>query len=67
MAVLTFLFCVAFCYRSVGNILDNLHGIAVDMGDELERQNQQLGRINDKADLNVEHLGQANRRMKRQL
>ena len=52
---------------AVGGILDNLHGIATDMGDELDRQNNQLGRINKKADVNVSHLGSANQRMRRQL
>ncbi len=54
-------------YSAVGGILDNLHGIATDMGDELDRQNHQLGRINNKADVNVAHLGSANQRMRRQL
>ena len=58
--------CVCVC-SAVGGILDNLHGIATDMGDELDRQNNQLGRINKKADVNVGHLGSANQRMRRQL
>jgi hypothetical protein len=53
--------------RAVGNILDNLHGIAVDMGDELDRQNTQLADINTKAKINEVHIGQANYRMKQQL
>ena len=53
--------------RAVGNILDNLHGIAVDMGDELERQNEQLGCISEKTKVNATHLGQANRRVQDQL
>lgn len=56
-----------FLIRAVGGILDNLHGIATDMGDELDRQNKQLGRINQKAEVNVGHLGSANQRMRRQL
>ena len=58
---------VLLFHRAVGNILDNLHGVAVDMGDELDRQNAQLGRINKKADVNVGHIASANQRMKRQL
>ena len=58
---------VFFLFRAVGGILDNLHNVAVDMGDELDRQNAQLGRINKKADTNVAHLTDANQRMKRQL
>lgn len=56
-----------FLYRAVGNVLDNLHGIAVDMGDELDRQNTQLVNINKKAEINEVHIGQANHRMRRQL
>ena len=56
-----------FSYRDVGKILGNLHGIAVDMGDELERQNLQLERITEKADLNVDRLGDAKRRIQKQL
>lgn len=56
-----------FSFRAVGNILDNLHNVAVDMGDELDRQNAQLGRINKKADTNVAHIADANQRMRRQL
>ena len=52
---------------AVGGILDNLHGIATDMGDELDRQNDQLIRVNRKAHVNVGHLGSANDRMRRQL
>ena len=37
------------------------------MGDELDRQNVQLGRINKKADTNVSHIADANQRMRRQL
>lgn len=53
--------------RAVGNILDNLHNVAIDMGDELDRQNKQIGRINKKAEANVGHLSNANDRIKRQL
>ncbi|XP_003388483.1 PREDICTED: synaptosomal-associated protein 25-A-like [Amphimedon queenslandica] len=53
--------------QAVGNILDNLHGIAVDMGDELDRQNVQLEHINKKAAVNEVHIAQANYRMKQQL
>ena len=63
------LYCILlfFSCSAVGGILDNLHGIATDMGDELDRQNDQLIRVNRKAHVNVGHLGSANDRMRRQL
>ena len=68
---LSCVWCVLFVYplvtRAVGNILDNLHDIAVDMGDELGRQNEQLVRIDQKASVDVAHIGQANRRMQNQM
>ncbi len=53
--------------RAVGGILDNLKGIAEDMGSELDRQNKQLDRVNKKADVNTAHLDQANSRIRKQL
>ncbi len=44
-----------------------LKGIATEMGGELDRQNKQLDRIDRKADVNVAHLDQANRRIRNQL
>lgn len=37
------------------------------MGDELDRQNKQLDRINKKGDVNIVHLEQANSRIRKQL
>ena len=34
--------------QAVGGILGNLKNMATDMGSEIEKQNQQLDRINDK-------------------
>ena len=57
-----------FCLcRAVGDVLGNLKGIATDMGDELDRQNKQLDRINKKGDVNIVHLEQANSRIRKQL
>ena len=51
----------------MGDVLTNLKGIAGDMGDELDRQNTQLDRLNKKMDVNTVHLEQANYRIRRQL
>lgn len=59
-------FCVLY-FRAVSNVLTNLKGIATDMGTELDRQNNQLDRINVKADANIVHLENTNRRIARQL
>ena len=48
-------------------MLTNLKGIANEMGTELDRQNNQLDRINNKADANIVHLESTNRRIARQL
>ena len=53
--------------RAVSDVLTNLKGIAGDMGGELDRQNDQLDRLNKKMDVNTTHLEQANTRIKRQL
>lgn len=53
--------------RAVSDVLGNLKGIASEMGGELDRQNKQLERIDRKADVNVGHLDQANRRIRNQL
>ena len=34
--------------QAVGNVLGNLKNMAKDMGSEIERQNKQIDRINDK-------------------
>lgn len=53
--------------RAVSDVLSNLKGIATDMGTELDRQNDQIDRLNKKTDVNVGHLAQANQRIRRQL
>lgn len=35
----------------VGNIIDNLKSLAIDMGTEIEKQNKQIDRITDKVGL----------------
>lgn len=60
--------CVPVCVcRAVGDVLTNLKGIATEMGSELDRQNDQLDRLNKKAAVNTTHLDQANSRIRRQL
>eukprot|EP00117_Sycon_ciliatum_P037446 scpid88622/ scgid28011/ Synaptosomal-associated protein 25; Super protein; Synaptosomal-associated 25 kDa protein &gt; Synaptosomal-associated protein 25; Synaptosomal-associated 25 kDa protein &gt; Synaptosomal-associated protein 25; Super protein; Synaptosomal-associated 25 kDa protein &gt; Synaptosomal-associated protein 25; Super protein; Synaptosomal-associated 25 kDa protein &gt; Synaptosomal-associated protein 25; Super protein; Synaptosomal-associated 25 kDa protein &gt; Synaptosomal-ass len=44
----------------VSSMLGNLKNMALDMGNELERQNDQLDRINTKADSNDVRLSMAN-------
>ena len=53
--------------QAVDGILDNLHAIAIDMGSELSRQNNQLRRINQKAEVNEAHIAVTNYRTKQQL
>lgn len=53
--------------QAVSDVLGNLKGIATEMGGELDRQNKQLERVDRKADVNVVHLDQANRRIRNQL
>ena len=54
-------------YRVVGDVLGNLKGMAQDMGDELDRQNKQIERVDRKAQVHDIHLKQANQRIRRQL
>jgi hypothetical protein len=54
-------------FSAVSNVLTNLKGVANEMGTELDRQNNQLDRINNKADANIVHLENTNRRIARQL
>ena len=51
----------------MSDVLTNLKGIAGDMGEELDRQNTQLDRLDKKMDVNTTHLEQANFRIRRQL
>ncbi|CAM2115867.1 synaptosomal-associated protein 23 [Lepidochelys kempii] len=49
----------------VGNILGNLKNLALDMGNEIDSQNKQIDRINEKADTNKDRIEQANARAKK--
>ncbi|XP_050810932.1 synaptosomal-associated protein 23 [Gopherus flavomarginatus] len=49
----------------VGNILGNLKNLALDMGNEIDSQNKQIDRINEKADTNRDRIEQANVRAKK--
>ncbi|KAH0620652.1 hypothetical protein JD844_021319 [Phrynosoma platyrhinos] len=44
----------------VGNILGNLKNMALDMGNEIDTQNKQIDRINEKAETNKSRIVQAN-------
>ena len=60
------LVCIVHC-RAVSDVLTNLKGIASHMGSELDRQNDQIGRLGNKMDANEIHLQTANKRVKNQL
>ncbi|XP_042292862.1 synaptosomal-associated protein 23-like isoform X1 [Thunnus maccoyii] len=47
---------------AVGSIIGNLKNMAVDMGNEIDKQNKQIDRINDKADMNKVRIDDANQR-----
>ncbi|XP_037681685.1 synaptosomal-associated protein 23-like [Choloepus didactylus] len=49
----------------VGSILGNLKNMALDMGNEIEAQNQQIHRITEKADTNKDRIDIANARAKK--
>nr|XP_060616958.1 synaptosomal-associated protein 23 [Anolis sagrei ordinatus] len=49
----------------VGNILGNLKNMALDMGNEIDSQNKQIDRINEKAETNKDRIEQANVKAKR--
>lgn len=49
----------------VGSILGNLKNLALDMGNEIDAQNQQIGRISEKADTNRDRIDVANARAKK--
>jgi len=46
----------------VAGIVDNLKLMAMDMGEELDSQNKQLGRLEDKTVNNADRIEQANKR-----
>lgn len=48
--------------ESVSNVIGNLKNMAIDMGNEIGSQNQQIDRINTKADSNNQRISQANQR-----
>ncbi|XP_007435473.1 synaptosomal-associated protein 23 [Python bivittatus] len=49
----------------VGHILGNLKNMALDMGSEIDSQNRQIDRINEKAETNKDRIEQANARAKK--
>ncbi|XP_034968211.1 synaptosomal-associated protein 23 [Zootoca vivipara] len=49
----------------VGNILGNLKNMAVEMGNTIDTQNQQIDQINIKAETNKDRIEQANVRAKK--
>uniref|UniRef100_A0A3Q3QJR2 Synaptosomal-associated protein n=1 Tax=Monopterus albus TaxID=43700 RepID=A0A3Q3QJR2_MONAL len=48
--------------EAVGGIIGNLKNMAVDMGSEIDKQNKQIDRITDKADMNKVRIEEANQR-----
>uniref|UniRef100_A0A672MSG4 Synaptosomal-associated protein n=3 Tax=Sinocyclocheilus grahami TaxID=75366 RepID=A0A672MSG4_SINGR len=46
----------------VGSIIGNLKNLAVDMGNEIDKQNKTIDRITDKADMNKARIDEANQR-----
>ncbi|KAJ8401131.1 hypothetical protein AAFF_G00387130 [Aldrovandia affinis] len=46
----------------VGSIIGNLKTMAMDMGSEIDKQNTQIDRITDKADMNKSRIDEANQR-----
>lgn len=48
--------------EAVGSIIGNLKNMAVDMGNEIDKQNKQIDRITDKADMNKVRIDEANTR-----
>ena len=49
-------------YFQVGALIGNLKNMAIDMGGELEKQNEQIGRITGKAEMNHGRIDGANER-----
>nr|XP_061798438.1 synaptosomal-associated protein 23-like [Nerophis lumbriciformis] len=48
--------------NAVGGIIGNLKSMAMDMGNEIDKQNKQIDRITDKADMNKVRIDEANQR-----
>ncbi|XP_029972161.1 synaptosome associated protein 23.1 isoform X2 [Salarias fasciatus] len=48
--------------EAVGGIIGNLKDMALQMGNEIDKQNQQIDRITDKADMNKHRIDEANKR-----
>jgi len=48
--------------QQVGGLLGNLKNMALDMGNELDKQNEQVARITDKAEMNFGRIDDANAR-----
>ncbi|KAM4540528.1 synaptosome associated protein 23.1 isoform 1-T1 [Fundulus diaphanus] len=48
--------------QAVGGIIGNLKDMALNMGSEIDKQNTQIDRINDKADMNKLRIDEANQR-----
>uniref|UniRef100_A0A8C1KBK8 Synaptosomal-associated protein n=1 Tax=Cyprinus carpio TaxID=7962 RepID=A0A8C1KBK8_CYPCA len=46
----------------VGSIVENLKTLALDMGNEIDKQNKSIDRITDKADMNKARIDEANQR-----
>ncbi|MCI4382932.1 hypothetical protein PGIGA_G00020560 [Pangasianodon gigas] len=46
----------------VGSIIGNLKTMALDMGNEIDKQNKTIDRITDKADMNKARIDEANKR-----
>ena len=58
---------ICIILRAVANVLGNLKGLAQDMGNELDRQNKQIERLNYKAQVQNDHIIPINQRIRRQL
>ncbi|CAN9502486.1 unnamed protein product [Ophioblennius macclurei] len=48
--------------EAVGGVVGNLKDLALQMGNEIDKQNQQIDRITDKADMNKLRIDEANKR-----
>ncbi|XP_058604906.1 synaptosome associated protein 23.1 isoform X1 [Onychostoma macrolepis] len=48
--------------EQVGGIIGNLKNLALDMGNEIDKQNKTIDRITDKADMNKARIDEANQR-----